>query len=158
MRSGGCSGRFKPRPLERLLHSMVVRARPNNLKDLSLWAVLLVKGVNQATRAGATGMKPPLLENKYMHAIEITPAGLARPRVGPRAGVSEEHVVRGPTRPDTSAPTRATALRTPSCLRERRLGLSRNRAKTMDAAEQWVYAVLWLCCLFSLVYCFATLF
>ena len=65
--------------------------------------------------------------------------------MGPRAGLSEGHVVRGPTRPDTSAPTRATALRTPSCPRERRLGLARNRAKTMDAAEQWVYAVLWLC-------------
>ena len=139
-----------------------MRARPNNLKDLPLWAVLLVKGVNRATRTEETGTKPPLSENKYMHAIEITPGQPHRPgghgRVGPRAGVSEEHVVRGPTRPDTSAPTRATALRTPSCLRERRLGLSRNRAKTMDAAEQWVYAVLWLCCFFSLVYCFATLF
>ena len=135
-----------------------MRARPNNLKDLPLWAVLLVKGVNRATRTEETGTKPPLSENKYMHAIEITPEGLARPQMGPRAGLSEGHVVRGPTRPDTSAPTRATALRTPSCPRERRLGLARNRAKTMDAAEQWVYAVLWLCCFFSLVYCFATLF
>src|SRR5207302_1137719 len=117
-----------------------------------------VNGVNQATRMGETGTKRPLPENKYMHAIEITPEGLARPQVGPRAGLSEEHVVRGPTRLDTSAPARATALGTPSCPRERRLGLSRDRAKAMDAAEQWVYAVLWLCCLFSLVYCFATLF
>ncbi len=92
-----------------------------------------------------------------MHAIEITPVGPARPQVALHAGLSEEHVARGPTRPDTRAPPRAAALRTPSCPRERRLGLPQNGAKTMDAAE-WVYAVLWLCCLFSLVYCFATLF
>ena len=93
-----------------------------------------------------------------MHAAAITSEGLARAHVGPLAPSSKHPAVAEPPRQDISAPPCAAALPTDACPRAERLGALRHGATAMDAFEQWAYAALWLCCLFSLVYCFATLF
>lgn len=92
-----------------------------------------------------------------MHAAAITSEGLARAQFGPRARLSKQPAVADSLPPHTSAPPQA-ASPTAACPRAEPLGLSRRGAETMDVVEVWVYATLWLCCLFSLVYCFTSLF